>query len=70
MNDKGKKPVTIESIIAAVKNYQPDADLAMIERAYLVAKEGHKEQTRASGEPYINHPLNVAGILTELQLEE
>lgn len=70
MNDKGKKPVTIESILAAVKSYQPDADLAMIERAYLVANEGHKKQTRASGEPYINHPLNVAAILTELQLDD
>ena len=70
MNDKGKKPVTIESILAAVKSYQPDADLAMIERAYLVAQEGHKKQTRASGEPYINHPLNVAAILTELQLDD
>ena len=70
MNDKDKKPVTIESIIAAVKSYQPDADLDMIERAYLVAKEGHQTQTRASGEPYINHPLNVAAILTELQLDD
>lgn len=70
MNDKGKKPVTIESILAAVKSYQPDADLATIERAYLVAEEGHKKQTRASGEPYINHPLNVAAILTELQLDD
>ncbi|MBQ7705239.1 MAG: bifunctional (p)ppGpp synthetase/guanosine-3',5'-bis(diphosphate) 3'-pyrophosphohydrolase [Selenomonadaceae bacterium] len=42
----------------------------MIERAYLVAKEGHQTQTRASGEPYINHPLNVAAILTELQLDD
>ncbi len=70
MNDKDKKPVTIESIISAVKNYQPDADTAMIERAYLVAKEGHQTQKRASGEPYINHPLNVAAILTELQLDD
>ncbi len=42
----------------------------MIERAYLVAREGHKGQTRASGEPYINHPLNVAAILAELQLDD
>ncbi len=70
MNDKDKKPVTIESIIEAVKSYQPDADFEMLERAYLVAKEGHQTQTRASGEPYINHPLNVAAILTELQLDD
>ncbi len=70
MNDKGKPPVTIEFLMDAVKNYQPDADLELIQRAYLVAKEGHKGQTRASGEPYINHPLNVAAILTELQLDD
>ena len=70
MNDKGKPPVTIEFLIDAVKSYQPDADLDLIERAYLVAKEGHAGQTRASGEPYINHPLNVAAILTELQLDD
>ena len=70
MNDKGKKPVTIDSILAAVKSYQPDADLETIERAYLVAVEGHRGQTRVSGEAYIVHPLNVAEILTELQLDD
>lgn len=70
MNDKGKKPVTIDSILSAVKSYQPDADLETIERAYLVAAEGHRGQTRVSGEPYINHPLNVAAILTELHLDD
>ena len=70
MNDKGKKPVTIDSILAAVKNYQPDADFETIERAYLVAAEGHRGQTRVSGEEYIVHPLNVAAILTELQLDD
>ncbi len=70
MNDKGKQPVTIQTILETVKNYQPDADIDMIERAYLVAAEGHKGQTRVSGEPYILHPLNVAAILTELQLDD
>ena len=70
MNDKGKPPVTIKFLLDTVKSYQPDADLELIERAYLVAKEGHAGQTRASGEPYINHPLNVAAILTELQLDD
>ena len=70
MNDKGKKPATIESIKAAIKTYLPDADFDMIERAYLVAAEGHAGQTRVSGEPYINHPLSVAEILTELQLDD
>ena len=70
MNDKDKSPVTIESLIAAVASYQPNADLKLIERAYLVAKEGHEKQKRASGEPYINHPLQVAQILTELHLDD
>ena len=70
MNDKGKPSVTIKFLTDTVKSYQPDADIALIERAYLVAKEGHAGQVRASGEPYINHPLNVAAILTELQLDD
>ena len=70
MNDKDKPPVTIELLKDMVKAYQPDADLDLIDRAYLVAKEGHEGQTRASGEPYINHPLNVAAILAELQLDD
>ena len=70
MNDKGKPPVTIKFLMDTVKSYQPDADLELIERAYLVAREGHAGQTRASGEPYINHPLNVAAILAELQLDD
>ena len=70
MNDKGKPPVTIKFLMDTVKGYMPDANLELIERAYLVAKEGHEGQTRASGEPYINHPLNVAAILAELQLDD
>ena len=70
MNDKGKPPVTIQSLIETVKSYMPNADTDKIERAYLVAKEGHAGQVRASGEPYINHPLNVAAILAELQLDD
>ena len=70
MNDKDKPPVTIETIMDTVKSYNPDADFGLIERAYLVAKEGHAGQRRASGEPYILHPLNVAMILAELQLDD
>ena len=53
-----------------VKSYQPKADFKLIERAYLVAAEGHQGQTRVSGEPYINHPLQVAEILAELHLDD
>ncbi|MBQ6974983.1 MAG: bifunctional (p)ppGpp synthetase/guanosine-3',5'-bis(diphosphate) 3'-pyrophosphohydrolase [Selenomonadaceae bacterium] len=70
MNDKDKKPVTIDSIKEAIKSYLPNADFEKIDRAYLVAEEGHRGQVRVSGEPYILHPLNVAEILTELQLDD
>jgi len=70
VNDKERKPATIESIKAAVKMYAPNADLDRIDRAYLVAEEGHRGQTRISGEEYIHHPLCVAEILTELQMDE
>ncbi|MBQ9488048.1 MAG: bifunctional (p)ppGpp synthetase/guanosine-3',5'-bis(diphosphate) 3'-pyrophosphohydrolase [Selenomonadaceae bacterium] len=70
MNDKERKPATIESIKAAVKAYLPNADFDRIDRAYLVAEEGHRGQTRISGEEYIHHPLSVAEILTELQMDE
>ena len=70
MNDKERKPATIESIKAAVKEYLPNADFDRIDRAYLVAEEGHRGQTRISGEEYIHHPLCVAEILTELQMDE
>ena len=70
MNDKERKPATIELIKAAVKVYLPNADFDRIDRAYLVAEEGHRGQTRISGEEYIHHPLSVAEILTEMQMDE
>ena len=70
MNDKDREPVTIDSIKEKVKNYMPNADFDKIDRAYLVAEEGHRGQVRISGEPYIMHPLSVAEILTELQLDD
>ncbi len=70
MNDKDKPPVTIDSLKEMVKAYMPDNDLKLIDKAYEVASKAHEGQTRASGEPYINHPLNVAAILAELQLDE
>ena len=59
MNDKGKKPVTIEGIIEAVKEYQPHADIDLIQRAYELAESAHRGQTRVSGEAYIIHQRNI-----------
>ncbi|MCL4684495.1 bifunctional (p)ppGpp synthetase/guanosine-3',5'-bis(diphosphate) 3'-pyrophosphohydrolase [Myxococcota bacterium] len=53
-----------------VLEYQPDADLALLQRAYVFAAKVHEGQQRLSGEPYLVHPLEVAGILTELPLDE
>ncbi|MFV0635808.1 RelA/SpoT family protein [Mitsuokella sp. WILCCON 0060] len=70
MNDKDKEPVTIDTIIDAVKEYSPKADLDLIRRAYELAKKAHEGQTRVSGEAYIIHPLHVAQILTQLHLDD
>ena len=67
---KDNEPVTIENILNAVKGYSPTADLDLIQRAYQLAADAHKEQKRASGETYIIHPLHVAKILTELHLDD
>ena len=58
-----------EKLIARIKLYHPSNDLSMVERAYRLAADAHKKQLRKSGEPYIIHPLNVAYILAELELD-
>ncbi len=59
-----------QELINHVHKYHPSDDVSMIEKAYHVAREAHKNQTRKSGEPYIIHPLNVAIILAELELDK
>ncbi|CAI8048651.1 GTP pyrophosphokinase [Geodia barretti] len=61
--------LTIDSVVTAVEQYHPQADTDLIRRAYLFAAEAHKHQKRKSGIPYISHPLEVASILTELQMD-
>ena len=61
--------LTIDSVITTVEQYHPQADTDLIRRAYLFAAEAHKHQKRKSGIPYISHPLEVASILTELQMD-
>jgi len=63
-------PVTIDMILEAVKSYQPNADTDLIRRAYELADAAHKGQKRVSGEDYIIHPLAVAKILTDLQIDD
>lgn len=56
-------------LIEKIKTYHPSNDFSMIEKAYKLAVEAHKGQKRKSGEPYIIHPLKVAYILAELELD-
>ena len=59
-----------QRLIEHVKKYHPSDDTSMIEKAYAMASEAHKDQLRKSGEPYIIHPLNVAIILADLELDK
>ena len=56
--------ITIENIMQIANKYLIEEDLAFIQHAYEFAKDAHKEQFRNSGEPYIIHPVQVAGILS------
>ncbi len=57
-------------LVERVQKYKPDANEALLNKAYVYAMQKHGQQKRASGDPYISHPLEVAAILTELHLDE
>ncbi|WP_449471022.1 RelA/SpoT family protein [Sphingobium chungangianum] len=57
-------------LVERVKRYDPDADEAMINRAYVFSVQKHGSQKRASGDPYFSHPIEVAGILTDFSLDD
>lgn len=59
-----------QELIKSVRKYHPSADISLIEKAYQVASDSHKGQVRKSGEPYIIHPLCVAIILADLELDK
>ncbi|MDQ0231517.1 RelA/SpoT family protein [Metabacillus malikii] len=58
-----------EQVIEKAKRYLPSEDIVFIQRAYDYAEEAHREQFRKSGEPYIIHPIQVAGILVDLEMD-
>ena len=62
--------VLYEELITKVKKYHPSADVTQIEKAYQIAYNAHKGQARKSGEPYIIHPICVAMILADLELDK
>ena len=59
-----------QDLIERVQKYHPSDDITLIEKAYHTAAEAHKQQLRKSGEPYIIHPLCVAIILADLELDK
>ena len=59
-----------QDLIASIQRYHPSDDISMVEKAYRLAFEAHKDQKRKSGEPYIIHPLCVAIILADLELDK
>ena len=70
MSDFTSPEVLYQELISSVRKYHPSTDMSMIEKAYKVASEAHKDQKRKSGEPYIIHPLCVAIILADLELDK
>ena len=70
MDDFTSPEVLYNELLASVKKYHPSADLSMIEKAFHIANNAHKGQLRKSGEPYIIHPLCVAIILADLELDK
>ncbi len=66
-----QSPETLyRELITRVQKYHPSDDISLIEKAYKTASEAHKDQVRKSGEPYIIHPLCVAIILADLEMDK
>jgi GTP diphosphokinase / guanosine-3',5'-bis(diphosphate) 3'-diphosphatase len=61
--------IRINDIVDKISDYIPDADLGLIDRAYIYSAKVHDGQMRLSGEPYLSHPLEVAGILADMKLD-
>jgi guanosine-3',5'-bis(diphosphate) 3'-pyrophosphohydrolase len=59
----------LQTLIDEIPKYQPGADLELVNRAYRFSEMSHKGQQRASGEPYLSHPLEVAGLLVDFKMD-
>jgi len=66
---RGALNPVLEPLVAVHKQFYPKANLTLLQRAYEVADERHADQLRRSGDPYITHPLAVANILAELEMD-
>ncbi|OQW35510.1 MAG: GTP pyrophosphokinase [Nitrospira sp. SG-bin1] len=60
---------SIDQLLDHLHSYQPDADLGMVRKAYEFSARAHEGQVRRSGEPYVKHPVAVAGVLTSLKTD-
>ena len=65
----GRRSIGISQLIAKLEAYLPAQEIERVEEAYEFAHEAHKGQRRRSGEPYITHPVAVAGLLADLRLD-
>ncbi|MBL7685521.1 MAG: bifunctional (p)ppGpp synthetase/guanosine-3',5'-bis(diphosphate) 3'-pyrophosphohydrolase, partial [Deltaproteobacteria bacterium] len=61
--------IDLAEISQSVLQYNPHADVSLLEKAYIFSKQVHEGQKRASGEPYVIHPIEVAVILSEMKLD-
>jgi len=61
--------IRLNDILERIRSYNPTADLDLVRKAYVFCAKVHQGQTRLSGEPYLVHPMEVAGILAELKLD-
>lgn len=61
--------IRIEDVVRKVEKFHPDADIDLLRRAYIFSAKEHTDQLRASGEPYLIHPLTVAEILADMRMD-
>ena len=61
--------VRFNDIVEEISQYNPHADVELLEKAYVLSAKAHKGATRLSGEPYLTHPLEVAYTLTKMNLD-
>jgi GTP pyrophosphokinase len=59
----------LQTLIDEIPKYQPGADVELLERAYRFSEKSHRGQQRASGEPYVSHPLEVANLLVNFKMD-
>ena len=61
--------IRLEQILDRVDKHHPGDNLELVRRAYIFSAKEHKGQVRASGEPYLTHPLEVANLLAEMKMD-